>query len=44
MSTGFWSVNLKESDHLVGLDLDGRLILKFERGGEGMDWINLARV
>jgi len=44
MYTGFWWVNLKDRDHLEDLDLDGRIILTFERGGEGMDWTNLAQV
>jgi hypothetical protein len=33
-----------ERDHLEDLDLDGRIIIKLERGGEGFDWINLAQV
>jgi len=26
--TGFWCRDLKEMDHLEGLDVDGRIILK----------------
>ena len=44
MYTGFWCVNLKERDHLEDLDCDGKIILILERGGEGMDWTNLAQV
>ena len=28
MCTGFWRGNLKERDHLEGLDIDERIILK----------------
>jgi len=28
MCTGFWWGNLRERDHLVGLGIDGRIILK----------------
>jgi len=44
MCTGFWWANLKERCYLEDLDLDGRIILILERGGEGMDKTNLAQV
>jgi hypothetical protein len=32
MYTGFWWVNLREGDHWVGPDVDGRIILLWMEG------------
>ena len=36
---GFWWDNLRERDHLQDLDIDGRIIFKWEVGWGGVDWI-----
>jgi len=43
--TGFWWGDLMERDHVEGLDVVGRIILKwiFKMWGGGMDWIDLAQ-
>ena len=45
MHIGFWWGSLRERDHLEGVGIDGRIILKwiFKQWGCGMDWINVAR-
>jgi hypothetical protein len=47
MYTAFWWRNLKEREHLKDLGLDGRIILYLKetelRGGEGVEWIDLAQ-
>jgi hypothetical protein len=45
MDIAFWREIQKERDHLEGLDLGGRIIIKwiFEKQNGGMDWINLAQ-
>jgi predicted helicase len=43
MNTKFWSENLKGSDHLEDLDIDGRKIDLKEIQCEGVDWTNLAQ-
>jgi hypothetical protein len=40
--TGFWWGNLRERDHLEGVGVDERIILKWV-GWRGMDWIELAQ-
>jgi hypothetical protein len=35
--------NVRERDHLEDPDIDGRIILKWEVGCGGMDWIDLAQ-
>jgi hypothetical protein len=42
---GFWWDDLRERDHLEGLGLDGRIILKwtFRKWDGGMDWTELAQ-
>jgi hypothetical protein len=45
MYTGFWRKNVKGTDHLEGLSIDGRILSKWilkTWNGEGMDWIHLA--
>jgi hypothetical protein len=40
MYTGFWRKNLKGTDHLEDLGVDGRILSKWilkTRNGEGMD-------
>jgi len=43
--TGFWWGNLRERDHLEGIGVGGRIILKclFKRWDGGTDWSNLAQ-
>jgi hypothetical protein len=44
--TGFWWGNLKETDHLKELGVDGRIMLKwiFERlDGGSINWIDMAQ-
>ena len=43
MPTGIWWGNQTESDHLKDLGVDGRIILKWDVGWGGMDWIYLAQ-
>jgi len=40
----YWGGNVKERENLGGLDVDGRVILKwnFRNLVGGMDWIDLA--
>jgi len=42
---GFWWGDLMERDHVKGLDVVGRIILKwiFKKWNGGMDWIDLAQ-
>ena len=45
---GVYSVsweNLRETDHVEGLDVDGRIILKctFKKEDEDVKWIDLAK-
>jgi hypothetical protein len=42
---GVWWDSLRERDHLEGVGIDGRIILKwiFKQWGGGMDWIYVAR-
>jgi hypothetical protein len=46
MHRGFWWGNLRESDRLEDIDMDGRIILKWivkmQSGGCG-DWIDLTK-
>jgi len=41
----FWWENLRERDHLGGLGVDGRIILKliFNMSDVGVDWIDLTQ-
>jgi len=46
LHTGFWWETLREGDHLEGLGVDGRIILKriFKQwDGETRTWIHLAQ-
>jgi hypothetical protein len=45
MHTGFRWGDLRESDHLKDLGIDGRTILNwiFKKWNGGMDWIHLAQ-
>jgi hypothetical protein len=46
VQTGFWWKNLRQGDHLEGLEVDGRIRLKMdlqEVGLGGTDWIDLAQ-
>jgi hypothetical protein len=42
--TEFGLGNLRKSNHMEVLGIDGRIILKyiFKKWDEGMDWINVA--
>lgn len=45
MYTGLWRENLKGTDHLEDLGIDGRILSKWilkTWNGEGMDWIHLT--
>jgi hypothetical protein len=44
--TGFWWGNLRGSDHLEDLVIDGGIILKwiFKKLDVGMDWIDMAQL
>jgi hypothetical protein len=41
MRTGLWWGDLKESDHLEDLGLDGRMIIKFDVKQNGIAWTGL---
>jgi hypothetical protein len=44
--TGFWWGNQRETGHLKGPGVDGRIILRWifrKRDEGGMDWIDLAQ-
>jgi hypothetical protein len=43
--TWFWWGNLRETDHLENLGIDGSIILMwiFKKWNGGMDWIDLAQ-
>ena len=45
MHTGAWWEDLRERDHLEGLGVDVRIIIKemFKTWDGGMDWIDLAQ-
>ena len=45
MRAGFWWGNLRGSDHLEDLGVDGRIILKwiFKKYNGGMDWVDLVQ-
>ena len=45
MYTEFWWGNIKESDHLEGQGVDGRIILKwiFIKYYGSINWIDLAK-
>jgi hypothetical protein len=43
MPIGFWWGSQKERDHYDDLDVGGRIILKWNLGWGGMDWIDLAQ-
>ena len=45
MNREFWWGNLKQTDHLQGLDLDMRIILRWILGKwwESMDWFGLTQ-
>ena len=47
-NTGFWEGNLKDSEHVQDIDLDGRAILNFSswnrlRGVWDLVWIDLVQ-
>jgi hypothetical protein len=47
MLTEMWYENLKESDKLEDLDVDGRIMLKIylkETGHEVIDWIHFISI
>ena len=41
---GFWWGDMRERGHLEGLDVHGRILLKwiFKTWDEGVDWIDLT--
>jgi hypothetical protein len=42
LTTGFWWDNLRERDHLEGLDIDGRIIFNWiSRKWDGEVWTGL---
>ena len=45
MHTGFWWGDLRESDHLKDLAVDGEIILQWilKTWNGGMDWIHLSQ-
>jgi len=45
MHTTFWWEYLRKTDHLGGIGVDGRIILKwtFRMSDVGMDWIDLTQ-
>jgi hypothetical protein len=42
MHTGLWGGDLRERDHLEHLGISRRIILKWDVGWGGMDWIPVA--
>jgi hypothetical protein len=45
VSDGFWWDNLRERDYLVGVGIDGRIILTWNlnREWEDVEWIRVAQ-
>jgi hypothetical protein len=45
MHTQFWSENLKGSDYLEDVGIDGKIMLEWIFGNrwEGLDWMHLAQ-
>jgi len=43
MSTKFWSENLKRRDHSEDVGADGRIILEWILGWEGVFWGHVAQ-
>jgi hypothetical protein len=46
MHTEFWSGNLRVKDNFGDVDIDGRIVLRWDLkkiGREGMDWIHVAQ-